>query len=170
MNFFNCDPDHFLNRKKIMHTNIEIAQAPLPQNRSLKLTPRGYHAVMALVELAGQKSENPVPLAEIADAGKISLSYLEQLFAGLRRNGLVKSARGPGGGYKLAKAPSDITVADIFIAAEDSVPGKRMQGRNQNDAAGNAPTLQLWDHIGQTLYADLSKRTLDDVLRQNLGH
>ncbi|MGZ9097559.1 MAG: Rrf2 family transcriptional regulator [Micavibrio sp.] len=154
-----------------MHTNIEIAQASLPQNRSLKLTPRGYHAVMALVELAGQKSENPVPLAEIAVAGKISLSYLEQLFAGLRRNGLVKSARGPGGGYKLAKAPTDITVADIFIAAEDSVPGKRMQGRNQNEAAGsnNAATRHLWDHIGQTLYADLSGHTLDDVLRQNLA-
>ena len=151
-----------------MYTNLEIAQAPLPQNRSLKLTPRGYHAVMALVDLAGQNRENPVPLAAIANAGNISLSYLEQLFAGLRRHGLVKSARGPGGGYKLAKATSDISIADIFIAAEDSVPGKRMQGRNQNEAGGNAQTRHLWDHIGQTLYADLSQRTLEDVLRRNL--
>lgn len=124
---------------------------------------------MALVELAGQPRENPVPLAEIAEAGKISLSYLEQLFAGLRRHGLVKSARGPGGGYKLAMDPSEISIAAIFIAAEDSVPGKRMQGRNLQDTAGNPQTQFLWDHIGQTLYADLSGRTLKDVLRQDFS-
>lgn len=157
--------------------NNENEQDSLRQNQSLKLTTRGYHAVMALVELAGhnqgEQRDKPVPLAEIAEARKISLSYLEQLFAGLRRHGLVKSARGPGGGYRLGKDPSQITIAAIFTAAEDSVPGKRVQSRGANDASADSSgvtrsTQHLWDHIGQVLYRDLSHRTLSDVLRHNL--
>lgn len=131
---------------------------------------------MALVELAnhnqGERQGKPVPLAEIAEARKISLSYLEQLFAGLRRHGLVKSARGPGGGYKLARDATEISIAAIFTAAEDSVPGKRMQSRSANDIGEEADphhsTQYLWDHIGQVLYRDLSQRTLADVLRHTL--
>ncbi len=158
--------------------NSENGQDSLQQKQSLKLTTRGYHAVMALVELAshnqGEQREKPVPLAEIAEARKISLSYLEQLFAGLRRHGLVKSARGPGGGYRLGKDPSDITIAAIFTAAEDSVPGKRVLSRSANDTTEDAAgvhhsTQYLWDHIGQVLYRDLSHRTLNDVLRHDLS-
>lgn len=152
-------------------------QDDLQQPGKLKLTTRGYHAVMALVELAGHNQgelrDKPVPLAEIAEARKISLSYLEQLFAGLRRHGLVKSARGPGGGYRLGKDPSQITIAAIFTAAEDSVPGKRVQSRSANDSGDDdssvsRSTQYLWDHIGQVLYRDLSHRTLHDVLRHDL--
>ena len=84
------------------------------KRNSLKLTQRGRHAVMASVALAKNDGKGPLPLAQIARAGDISLSYLEQLFAGLRKHGLVKSHRGPGGGYVLARPPSE-----IFIRSEE---------------------------------------------------
>ncbi len=134
----------------------------------LKLTTRGRYAVMAMVELAQKGQSRPVPLSEISERGNISLSYLEQLFAGLRRSGLVKSHRGPGGGYMLAKDPADILISDVMHAAEDSVPAKRPSQSDTPDNYGNSQTQALWSHIGEVLHACMRKVSLDDVLEQRL--
>jgi Rrf2 family transcriptional regulator, iron-sulfur cluster assembly transcription factor len=129
---------------------------------SVRVTTRGRYAVMAMIELARRGVNSPVPLFEIAATGGISLSYLEQLFAGLRRNGLVRSHRGPGGGYILARAPNTIMIADIMISAEDSVPGRRQDG---SSSRGHAETDILWDYIGQILHRHLETLSLADVMQ-----
>jgi len=135
--------------------------------KKLKLTTRGRYAVMAMTELAQRGTKDPVPLVEIANSGNISLSYLEQLFAGLRKNGLVKSYRGPGGGYVLARPATDIKVAEILESAEDCAPAKR-NARDEGDITGNRQTVALWDHIGEVLYVNLRTISLDDVLSGGL--
>jgi len=137
------------------------------KKNKLQLTTRGRYAVMAMIELAQRKDGSPVPLSEIAEAGDISLSYLEQLFAGLRRNGLVRSYRGPGGGYILAKNPADIKIADIMYSAEDSVPGRRISNSNLG-ATRNIKAVALWSQIGEILDACMSKVSLADVIGENL--
>ncbi|MCD8493980.1 MAG: Rrf2 family transcriptional regulator [Alphaproteobacteria bacterium] len=97
----------------------------------LKLTTRGQYAVVAMVEIGRDGKKAPVPLSDIAETTNISLSYLEQLIAGLRRHGLVTSYRGPGGGYTLAKPAQSIAVSDILKAAEDSTPAKRHSGEKR---------------------------------------
>jgi len=83
----------------------------------VRLSTKGRYAVMAMADLAGNEGANrPVSLAEIAQRQEISLSYLEQLFAKLRRGGLVRSVRGPGGGYRLSRPAADVRVADIILA------------------------------------------------------
>lgn len=129
---------------------------------------------MALVELlqrSNQDDGSPVPLSDIAGASNISLSYLEQLFAGLRRNGLVRSYRGPGGGYVLAKPANDILISDILSSAEDSVPAKRTTQSKQQDIMSNPQTKALWSHIGHILHACLQQVSLADVANDQLdGH
>lgn len=134
----------------------------------LKLTTRGRYAVMAMVELAKSSPNKPVPLCDIADNAGISLSYLEQLIAGLRRNGLVQSCRGPGGGYVLGKTIDEIKVSDILNAAEDSTPAKRA---TQNQLRSNTceHTHQLWDHIGAVLNLALEKISLEDVIESRIS-
>lgn len=136
--------------------------------KTLKLTTRGRYAVMAMVELGKRTGPDPAPLVEVAKRGNISLSYLEQLIAGLRRQGLVKSSRGPGGGYALAKAPSEISVPAILMAAEDSTPAKRTLQKGDKKPSDCEYTAALWDHIGETLYASLSDVTLQNVLDKDI--
>lgn len=132
----------------------------------LKLTTRGKYAVMAMIEIGKTGSKRPVPLSDIASTTNISLSYLEQLIAGLRRHGLVKSYRGPGGGYTLGKAANDIVVADILRAAEDSTPAKRNSGERRSENFD--PALLLWDYIADVLHVSLKKVSLTDVLEGKL--
>lgn len=135
---------------------------------SFILSSRGRHALMAMIELARQDSQQPLSLARIADTGGISLSYLEQLFACLRRAGLVSSARGPGGGYRLARNAQDIRVSDILLAAEDCAPARRGA---RKEAAGGREAAALWAQISQMLQASLNHITLADVANDNIdGH
>ena len=85
----------------------------------MKLSTKGRYAVMALVDLASQGGGRPVSLADISSRQEISLSYLEQLFAKLRRSGLVKSVRGPGGGYLLARPAEDTRISDAILAVDE---------------------------------------------------
>ena len=85
----------------------------------MRLTTKGRFAVTAMVDLALRQAGGPVTLSAISERQKISLSYLEQLFGKLRRHELVSSVRGPGGGYKLAKAAPSLTVADIILAVDE---------------------------------------------------
>ncbi len=134
--------------------------------QTVKLTTRGRYAVMAMVELAKSDMAAPVPLSGIAQNNDISLSYLEQLIAGLRRHGLVKSYRGPGGGYVLAKEAKDILVSEILIAAEDSTPAKRSEKSGTERDGKCSTTDTLWSNIGALLHTALKKMSLEDVLKQ----
>ena len=137
--------------------------------KKLRLTTRGRYAIMAMVELGRRTGSEPAPLIEVAKRGNISLSYLEQLIAGLRRRGLVKSYRGPGGGYALAKPAAEISVPEILIAAEDSTPAKRTLQKADKKSPDCDYTENLWDYIGETLYASLSCVTLQDVLDKKIS-
>lgn len=132
--------------------------------KKLKLTTRGRYAMTALIDLAQRDGKTPVPLAEIARTGDISLSYLEQLFAGLRKNGLVKSYRGPGGGYVLARRASDIRVSDILHSAEDCALARRNGKDDFWSEADDGLAGALWGHIGEILHAQLHHISLEDVL------
>ena len=133
----------------------------------LTINTRGQYAVMAMVELAKAEGGRPLPLSEIAGNAGISLSYLEQLIAGMRRHGLVRSYRGPGGGYILGKSTNEILVADILVAAEDSTPARRT-ATNSPKSKTCTHTKALWNHIGQLLGVTLQQITLQDVINQNL--
>lgn len=140
---------------------------PPQEQKTIKLNTRGQYTVMAMVELAKAQNMRPLPLSEIADNAGISLSYLEQLIAGLRRHGLVASYRGPGGGYSLSKPAENIAITEILIAAEDNTPARRSQTR-QAKGKTCLKTHTLWEHAGQILSIALSKVTLQDVLNQEL--
>ena len=132
---------------------------------NLKLTTRGRHAVSALVELGRRGAKQPVRLYEIAEQTRISLSYLEQLFSGLRRQGLVRSYRGPGGGYILARPPDQILLVDILAAAEDCVAGRKTA---HDDSSGCALTGALWGYIGRAMYVTMRHVSLDDVVESRV--
>jgi Rrf2 family iron-sulfur cluster assembly transcriptional regulator len=132
----------------------------------LKLTTRGRYAVVAMIEIGRDGKKTPVPLSDIAETTNISLSYLEQLIAGLRRHGLVKSYRGPGGGYTLARPAQDIVVSEILKAAEDSTPAKRHGGDKR--LGKSSPASLLWDYIGEILNDNLKQVSLSDVLEGRL--
>ena len=91
----------------------------------MKLSTKGRYAVMAMADLARQSQGAPVALADIAERQDISLSYLEQLFGKLRKGAQVKSVRGPGGGYMLARQPSDMRVSDIIMAVDETIKATR---------------------------------------------
>jgi Rrf2 family iron-sulfur cluster assembly transcriptional regulator len=146
-------------------TNLYLKKVGKMQE-DLKLTTRGRYAIMAMVELGRNGEGQPVPLTEIADKSGISVSYLEQLIAGLRKNGLVRSYRGPGGGYCLAKPSSEIVITDILIAAEDSTPAKRNVNSSESKLDACMYTASLWQHIGSILHKGLQMVSLDDVLEQ----
>lgn len=140
------------------------------KREELKLTSRGRHAVMAMVELAQYGGKSPLPLSQIAQRGNISLSYLEQLFTGLRRHDLVVSHRGPGGGYLLARPAEEIYITDILAAAEDNVSARRHKSSQAGEDAvdEHRETSQLWTNIGQILHVYLRKVSLQDIAANNL--
>jgi len=144
----------------------------------MKLTTKGRYAVMALADLAERNASKPIPLADIADRQDISLSYLEQLFARMRRGGLVKSVRGPGGGYLLARDQRDIPIADVVHAVEDVVsrahcaPNEprscRCMGTDQGADPESCSTHDLWHALGDEVEAFLQRVSLHDVLSGSL--
>src|SRR5688572_14529900 len=96
--------------------------------KPMKLSTKGRYAVMAMVDIGQQSGNRPVSLADIAERQEISQEYLEQLFGKLRKNGLVESARGPGGGYRLARDPEDITIGEIIVAVDEPLRVTRCEG------------------------------------------
>lgn len=132
----------------------------------MKLSTKGRYAVMAMVDLAIQNSSKPISLASIADRQGISLSYLEQLFGKLRKGGLVKSVRGPGGGYLLARAADDTRVSDIILAVDEPIKATRCQPGSPIGCRldkGRCLTHDLWVELGNQIYLFLSSVTLADV-------
>ncbi len=129
----------------------------------MKLTTKGRYAVTAMLDLALHNGEEPVSLAEISERQDISLSYLEQLFAKLRKAGLVVSMRGPGGGYQLKGDPADIAVADIISAVDESVDATRCGGLGDCQDNKRCLTHDLWMDLSNQIRLFLSEITLADM-------
>jgi Rrf2 family protein len=129
------------------------------------LSTRGRYAVMAMVEVAKQDDAAPVTLAEIADRLELSLPYLEQLFMKLRRAGLVRSIRGPGGGYSLSRAAGCISIAEVMTAVEEPVHMTRCgsDGAVGCVASKRCSTHYLWEALGAHIAEFLASATLADV-------
>ena len=114
----------------------------------MQMTTKGRFAVLAMMDVAVRSTNEPISLSVIAHHRKISLSYLEQLFGKLRRSGLVRSVRGPGGGYVLALPATSISVADIVVAVDDSKElGQDDRGHEFQQGGGRCDTSQLWRDI-----------------------
>lgn len=132
----------------------------------MKLSTKGRYAVMAMADIAQQGGEQPVSLADISGRQAISQAFLEQLFAKLRKNGLVDSVRGPGGGYSLAKAADDIQIVDIISAVDEPLQITRCQGDALDGCVEGEKcvTHELWAALGRQVYGFLAAVTLGDVV------
>lgn len=151
----------------------------------MKLTTKGRFAVTAMLDLAMHETSThhdsnvtdihaseikPVTLAGISERQSISLSYLEQLFSRLRRKGLVSSVRGPGGGYKLAKSCSDISVAEIINAVDEQIDATHCGGQENCKDEGRCMTHDLWSTLNTKILDYLAGVSLADmVASQNSG-
>ena len=137
----------------------------------MRLSTKGRYAVMAMVDLAQQGDGGPVSLAEIAERQEISLCYLEQLFAKLRRGGLVKSVRGPGGGYLLAHGRDETRIADIIAAVDEPIravrctPGSAIGCRVDRS---RCLTHDLWEELSNQIHLYLSSVSLGDVCERRV--
>tara|TARA_B100001093_G_scaffold298936_1_gene285064 strand:- start:435 stop:893 length:459 start_codon:yes stop_codon:yes gene_type:complete len=130
----------------------------------MKLTTRGRYAVTAMLDLAINGGFRPVSLADISGRQEISLSYLEQLFAKLRREQLVTSARGPGGGYRLTRSGADIYVAEIIDAVNESVDVTNCQGKGNCQQGETCLTHHLWEDLSGQIHDFLSQISLGDLM------
>ncbi|MCM2129904.1 Fe-S cluster assembly transcriptional regulator IscR [Larsenimonas rhizosphaerae] len=130
----------------------------------MRLTTKGRYAVTAMLDLAIRQNQGPLSLADISKRQEISLSYLEQLFSRLRRQGLVKSVRGPGGGYLLNHAPADITVSAIIDAVNESIDATRCQGLGDCHHGDTCLTHHLWCDLSEAIHDFLDGITLGELL------
>ena len=130
----------------------------------MKLTTKGRYAVTAMLDLALRYDKGAVTLADIAKRQGISLSYLEQLFAKLRRSGLVDSVRGPGGGYTLAMEPNKISVAEIVVAINENIDATRCGGEKNCHGDETCLTHQLWEDLSTRIHEFLNGITLGDLV------
>ena len=132
----------------------------------MKLTTKGRYAVTAMLDLALHSGSGPITLADIASRQGISLSYLEQLFARLRRRDLVSSVRGPGGGYMLSREADGISVAEVITAVDESVDTTRCGGAQ--NCQDNQPCLthDLWHDLSDRIHEYLSHISLHDLVKR----
>jgi len=138
----------------------------------MRLSTKGRYAVMAMADLARRQDERAVSLAEIAARQEISLSYLEQLFARLRRKGLVQSSRGPGGGYRLARAADETNIADIVVAVDEPLRATRCSHDARKGCmlkGEKCLTHDLWEEMGRQIHSYLASVTLADVVTGRLA-
>ena len=132
----------------------------------MKLSTKGRYAVMAMADLAQRSGGRPVALAEVAVRQEISLSYLEQLFGRLRRGGLVKSVRGPGGGYMLARDPEQMRIADIILAVDEPIKATRCTPGSPQRLPFAPWPLPHPRSVGRTRQSDLPVSELGDTRRR----
>jgi Rrf2 family iron-sulfur cluster assembly transcriptional regulator len=137
----------------------------------MKLSTKGRYAMVALADLATAGEETLTSLAAISKRQDISLPYLEQLFVKLRRAGLVESARGPGGGYRLARAASDIRVSDVLEAVDETVSALHTGAGATGAVSGSRAqslTNRLWESLSAHVYVFLHQARLSDVIRNEM--
>ena len=131
----------------------------------MRLSTKSRYAVQSLLDMVMHSEDSPVSLADISQRQGISLSYLEQLFAKMRRNNLVVSTRGPGGGYRLSGEPEDICISDVIAAVDDKV---EVGNKDALPGASNYEpclTEQLWDELSAQISAYLNRISLADMIR-----
>lgn len=132
----------------------------------MRLTTKGRYAVTAMLDLALHGTGGPVSLADISGRQDISLSYLEQLFAKLRRNELVKSVRGPGGGYRLSRDHAEIFVAQIIDAVNETVDATGCRGKGQCQQGEVCLTHHLWEDLSNEIHGFLSQISLASLMEK----
>lgn len=133
----------------------------------MRLTSKGRYAVTAMLDVALHHQNGPVSLADISERQGISLSYLEQLFARLRKQGLVSSVRGPGGGYQLGRAPAKIAIAEVISAVDESIDATRCQGKSDCQGGARCLTHSLWTDLSHRIEDFLSGITLGELVQQS---
>lgn len=134
----------------------------------MKLTTKGRYAVTAVLDLAIHQENGPVSLAAISERQSISLSYLEQLFSKLRRNGVVNSTRGPGGGYRLKKDAEEITVSDVIIAIDENCDVASCSETDSCKGTYQCLTHDLWQEISNEIRGFLDGISIADVMSGNI--
>lgn len=136
----------------------------------MRLTTKGRFAVTAMIDLALRQHGGPVTLAGISERQKISLSYLEQLFGKLRRNQLVSSVRGPGGGYCLAKPLEAISVAAIIHAVDETLDATQCGGAGDcSEDRRPCMTHELWTNLNEKMFEYLNSVSLAELVAQQQG-
>src|SRR6476619_6785525 len=135
----------------------------------MKLTTKGRYAVTAMLDLALHHGNEAVTLGDVANRQGISLSYLEQLFAKLRRGGLVRSVRGPGGGYLLAHPVDATRISDVILAVDEPIRATRCASGSPAGCRSNKSrclTHDLWEELGNQIHLYLSSVTIADVVNR----
>ena len=131
----------------------------------MRLTTKGRYAVTAMLDLAVHATDGPITLADISQRQGISLSYLEQLFSKLRKNEIVTSTRGPGGGYRLANAPEEVSIVAIITAVDESYAAKACsEAGHCQGAAARCLTHDLWDELSMKIHDFLEEITLANLM------
>lgn len=134
----------------------------------MRISTKGRHAVMAMVDLASNAKDKPVPLAEVAERQMISLSYLEQLIAKLKKAGLVKSTRGPGGGYVLAQNANQTSIQQIVMAVDTGSSRAAPVAPASETKTARTLTDHLWHKMDSEVQKFLKSVTLDDVTQSRI--
>ncbi len=135
----------------------------------MRLTTRGRYAVTAMLDVALHDTNSPVRIAEVARRQGISQSYLEQLFASLKKNGLVNGRRGPGGGYQLGRKSKMITVADVIDAVNETVDATRCGGLKNCTGSSPCLTHDLWADLSSEIRCFLKGVTLESLVEKRTG-
>lgn len=133
----------------------------------MRLTTKGRYAVTAMLDLAIHADGGPVNLADISERQGISLSYLEQLFARLRRNGLVSSVRGPGGGYSLGRETDTIVISQIIDAVNETVDVTKCQSQGNCQQGEICLTHHLWEDLSHQIHDFLGSISLATLMKRN---
>jgi Rrf2 family iron-sulfur cluster assembly transcriptional regulator len=136
----------------------------------MRLTTKGRYAVTAVLDLALHQDMGPVSLAAISERQHISLSYLEQLFAKLRRNNIVSSTRGPGGGYKLTNDVEDVSVSDIILAVDESCKVVDCSDSDGCHGGYQCLTHDLWQELSNEIRTFLDGITLSEIMSKDAVH
>jgi len=139
----------------------------------MKISTKGYYSVRAIIDIAIHSQSSPVPLSSISIRENISLHYLEQLFMKLRRSNLVKSVRGPGGGYVLAKKPEEISIGDVLQSVEESVVPKQVCVTHNKNKKINNSCDKIDECVSRLVWQKLSDKMteiLDSISLESLCH
>jgi Rrf2 family iron-sulfur cluster assembly transcriptional regulator len=132
----------------------------------MKLTSKGRYAVIAMLHIALTQSKSSITLAMISESQEISLSYLEQIFAKLKKANLVNSSRGPGGGYSLTRSADEISIREIVTAVDEKIDPKKCAGKQNCKKDGACLSHHLWEELSATIEAFLNNVSLQDVINK----
>jgi len=132
----------------------------------MKLSTKARHAITAMMDLAINDNYKPVTLADISQCQGISLSYLEQLFAKLRKSGLVVGVRGPGGGYRLSRSPNEISIAQVISSIDENVQPQQEHSELAIQFDDRCITHQIWDELSTKIYNYLDGVSLGEFAQK----